>query len=185
MKLGAGLEIAQITLTFTMILILGVVMAGMGLAYFMDRAIRNQNLIFHAPKPGGWVDALIRIWGFALVEKQPETLVPSSPVLNFPTNEVLAILNKPRRRGRKPTYSIDRWKRVVFKWENRDTLRDTMTLAELLAEEFGTNADGSPKMTEQSYYDWRNKVFAELKSEAEAAGISKKIARGDMSAHNK
>ena len=168
MKLGMGVDVAEITLTFAMIIFLGIVLVGMGLAYFIDSAIRKQRFIFHAPQPGGWVDALIRTWGFHLIDKQPENPAKSAAAQSLEVDEVFAILNKPRRRGRKPTYSIDRWKRIVLKWENRDTLRDTMTLADLLAEEFGTHADGSPKMTEQSYYDWRDKVFAEVKKQQKA-----------------
>jgi len=37
-----------------------------------------------------------------------------------------------------------------------------MTLAEFLSQEFGTYADGSPCMSENSYYDWRKRVFDEL-----------------------
>jgi len=167
LKLGIGMDVAQITLTFAMVILLGIILAGMGLAYFVDRAIQKQSFIFRALKPGTWVNALIGAWGFVLVEEQPEdgTIPTQNPVPEV--EDLLAVLNRPRRRGRKPTYSIDRWKRIVLKWENRDPLRDTMTLADLLAEEFGTYADGSPKMTEQSYYDWRNRVFAELKKEAE------------------
>jgi len=167
LKSGIGADVAQITLIFAMVILLGIILVGMGLAYFIDRAIQKQRFIFHTPQPGSWVGALIRAWGFALVEEQPEedTLPARAPTSK--ADEILAILNRPRRRGRKPTYSIDRWKRIVLRWENRDPLRDTMTLADLLAEEFGTYADGSPKMTEQSYYDWRNRVFAELKKEAE------------------
>ncbi|MFA5873140.1 MAG: hypothetical protein WC832_04175 [Anaerolineales bacterium] len=180
MKLGMGVDVAQITLTFAMVIFLGMVLAGMGLAYFIDSTIRRRRFIFRTPQPGGWVDALIRVWGFELIDEQLESPAISAAAQTLEADEVLAILNKPRRRGRKPTYSIDRWKRIVLKWENRDTLRDTMTLADLLAEEFGTHADGSPGMTEQSYYDWRDKVFAELKNEAEAIKSSGKITRGKM-----
>ncbi len=180
MKLGMGVNIAQITLTFAIVIFLGMVLAGMGLAYFFDGAIRKQRFIFRAPQPRGWVNVLIRIWGFELIDEQPESPAISAPTQTLKANEALAILNKPRRRGRKPTYSIDRWKRIVLKWENRDTLRDTMTLADLLAEEFGTHADGSPRMTEQSYYDWRDRVFAELKKEVEGTKSSGQITRGKM-----
>lgn len=175
MKLDMGVDIAEIILTFATVIFLGMVLAGMGLAYFIDGAIRKQRFIFRAPQPGGWVNALIRIWGFELIDEQPESPVVSEPAKTLEANEALAILNKPRRRGRKPTYSIDRWKRIVLKWENRDTLRDTMTLADLLAEEFGTHADGSPRMTEQSYYDWRDRVITEIKKEAEATKSSGQI----------
>ena len=167
MKSGIGSDVAQITLTFAIVILLGVVLVGMGLAYFIDSAIKKRSFIFRSPQPGSWVDALIRAWGFILVEEQPDDSALPVQASIPEADEILAVLNKPRRRGRKPTYSIDRWKRIVLKWENRDPLRDTMTLADLLAEEFGTHVDGSPKMTEQSYYDWRNRVFAEFKKEAE------------------
>jgi len=40
-----------------------------------------------------------------------------------------------------------------------------MTLSEYLAEQFGTYADGSPKMSENSYYDWRRKILKELQKQ--------------------
>jgi hypothetical protein len=179
MKLEMGVDIAQITLTFAMVILLGMVLAGMGLAYFIDGVIRKQRFIFRTPKSRSWVNALIRIWGFELINELSESPAISVPAQNLEVDEALAILNRPRRRGRKPTYSIDRWKRVVLKWESRDTLRDTMTLADLLAEEFGTHVDGSPRMTEQSYYDWRDKVFKELKKESEGAKPSGQITGGE------
>ena len=63
----------------------------------------------------------------------------------------------------------------MLKWEYRDTLRDSMSLADRLSEEFGSNVDGSPTMTEQSYYYWRDKVFTEIKNETEA-----KISTGNI-----
>lgn len=178
MKLNMGVEIAEVILTFAIVILLGTISAGVSLAYFIDGAIRRQRFIFRAPQPGSWVTVLIRIWGFEVLSEEPESPAIFEPDITIKANEALAILNQPRRRGRKPTYSIDRWKRIVMKWENRDTLRDTMTLADHLAEEFGTNADGSPKMTEQSYYDWRDKVFAELKKEVEGTKSSVNNPRG-------
>lgn len=180
---GMGDGLAQITITFAIVILSAVVLAGIGIGYFIDKAIRRQRFIFQSPQPDGWIGTLIRLWGFTLVERQPEDTVQPLQASLVEAEEALAMLNRPRRRGRKPTYSIERWKRIVLRWENRDPLRDTMTLADLLAEEFGTHADGSPRMTEQSYYDWRDRVFAELKKEAESAGIAGKNPRGKMSAH--
>jgi hypothetical protein len=175
MKLDMGVNVADIALAFAMVLCLGLVMTGMGLGYLIDMAIRRRRFIFLTPLSGSWVDTLIRIWGFELIDGETEIPTISAPAHTIEADKVLEILNKPRRRGRKPTFSIDRWRRVVLKWENRDTLRDTMTLADLLAEEFGTHVDGSPRMTEQSYYDWRDKVFSEIKNETEA-----KISSGNI-----
>jgi hypothetical protein len=175
MKLEMGVNAAEIALAFAMVICLGLVMTGMCLGYFIDSAIRKRRFIFLDPPPGGWVDTLIRIWGFELITGETEIPPISAPAHVLEADKVLATLDKPRRRGRKPTFTIDRWRRVVLNWENRDTLRDMMTLADLIAEEFGTHADGSPKMTEQTYYYWRDKVFREIKNEAEARNSSAKI----------
>lgn len=177
-----GLDVAQATMVFVMVILLAIVSAGMVLAYVTDRAIRKQKFIFRSPRPGSWVDTLIRAWGFVLIEETPEKNAEPAHIKRSEVEEALAILDKPRRRGRKPIFPIDRWRRVVLKWENRDPLRDTMTLAELLSDEFGTWADGSPKASEQTYYAWRDKVFAELKKEAGTADSSSRNPRGNMSA---
>jgi hypothetical protein len=177
LKLGMGVEVAQISLTIAMLRSLELVLVGIGMAYFIDSAILRRKFIFHAPQPGSWVDALIRAWGFDLRDEQPENPAIAATAQALEVVNALAILNKPRRRGRKPSYSIDRWRRVVLNWESRDTLRNTMTLADMLAEEFGTHADGSPRMSEQSYYDWRDKVLSEIKNEAEALNSSCKATR--------
>ncbi|MCC6986386.1 MAG: hypothetical protein IT309_08155 [Anaerolineales bacterium] len=80
----------------------------------------------------------------------------------------ISIPEHPPRRGRRPTYPLERWARVVQAWENRDPLRNTMTLSEFLAEEFGVYADGSPHMSENSYYEWRKRVFMELRKQTPA-----------------
>ncbi|MBK8821870.1 MAG: hypothetical protein IPN58_04450 [Anaerolineales bacterium] len=75
-------------------------------------------------------------------------------------------MDRPKRRGRPPTHSLDRWTRVVLAWENRDPYRNPMTLTEFLSQEFGTYADGTPCMSENSFYENRKKVFEELRKNA-------------------
>jgi len=62
---------------------------------------------------------------------------------------------------RRPIFTLQDWMPVVEKWENRDRTRDTFTLAELIAEHFGTYPDGSPVVSTQTYYAWRKRVLAE------------------------
>ena len=171
-RLALGVDLAQISVSFMTIIVLGMVLLGMRLAHFIENAIGRQRFIFRAPRPGSWVEALIRVWGFELIDKRQESHVTSKADSTLKPDEVSTILNKPRRGGRRPTYSIDRWRRIVLKWENRDTLRDAMTLADLLAEEFGTHPDGSPRMTEQTYYCWRDKVLDDLRNKVEANNSS-------------
>jgi hypothetical protein len=173
-KLDMGVNVADIALTFAMVICLGLILTGMRMGYFIDMSIRKRSFIFLAQPTGGWVDTLIRIWGIEPIDGE-RVIPPSAPAQILEGDKILAILNKPRQRGRKPTFSIDRWRRVVLKWENRDTLRDAMSLADRLSEEFGSNVDGSPKMSEQSYYYWRDKVFTEIKNESEA-----KISSGNI-----
>jgi hypothetical protein len=174
MKLAMGVDIAEVTLIFAMVIFLEMIMAGMVLAYFIDNIIHRQRFIFRAPQPGGWVDALIQVWGFERVAELPESTAISTLDQLFEANGSLATPNKHKQRGRKPTYSYERCKQVVIKWECRDIFRDTHTLIEFLTEEFGTHVDGSPKVSVQSFYDWRKKVIAESKEENAAKNSSGK-----------
>jgi hypothetical protein len=157
---GLGLEIAQVVVAFLAILILFLIVLGFGAGFSVDRFVlkrRNQALkiygllktycIFHF------------LWEY--IAPLDETENTSTPDEQH-TAEMKELLNRPKRRGRPPTYSIDHWQRVVLAWENRDPLHNPMTLKEFLSEKFGTYADGSPRMSENSYYDWRKKVFDDL-----------------------
>ncbi|MBL6960244.1 MAG: hypothetical protein ISR59_03980 [Anaerolineales bacterium] len=62
---------------------------------------------------------------------------------------------------RKLTFTLENWIPVVEKWESRDRTHDSFTLAELIAEHFGTQPDGTPVVSTQSYYAWRKRVLAE------------------------
>jgi hypothetical protein len=179
MMKGTGVDIADTSLAVAMVFFLGLVLAGMGIGYFFDWAIRKKMFIFRTLRKGSWVEAMIKLWGFEFQIEQLADCSIQIPTLTPEAIHVQTILEKPRRRGRKPTYPIDRWKRVVLKWENRDPLRDTMTLTDLLAEEFGTHLDGSPGMAEQTYYDWRKKVFAEFRKEVEIIQASSKANQGN------
>jgi hypothetical protein len=60
--------------------------------------------------------------------------------------------------------------------ETRDPIRDAFTLGELISQFLGTNEDGSPIMSEQSYYKtWRPRALAELERRVQAKkALSKK-----------
>jgi len=97
------------------------------------------------------------------------------PEINlFPTfDEVLTIINRPKRRGRKPTFPLEAWLPIAAKWENRDPIRDAFTLEDLIRESLGENSDGSPVVSAQSYYStWRERAMEELQRRAEAKQAS-------------
>jgi hypothetical protein len=83
--------------------------------------------------------------------------------------EPFVLLDLPTRRGRKPTFPLERWIPIALKWENRDPIRDAFTLGELIAEHLGTNSDGSPIVSEQTYYSvWRQRAINEIRQRAKS-----------------
>lgn len=159
---GMGTKIAQVAIAYHVVLLLGMVAAGVGLGYGVDRMIRQKKFIFHAPRKGSWTETFMNLWGYELnTKREPET----EPGMIEP----MVLLDLPTRRGRKPTFPLERWLPITAKWENRDPIRDAFTLAELISEHLGTNSDGSPIVSEQTYYStWRARAIAELKRRAKS-----------------
>lgn len=154
-----GLEIAEVVVAFLMVLIVVLILFGFWFGFGADRILHRRKIqalwIYRSLHRSRVIRSL---WQYIEPNGQMESA-------NLPVIETLSIPERPPRRGRRPTYSLDRWMRVVQVWENRDTQRNTMTLSEYLAEQFGTYADGSPQMSENSYYEWRKKVFRELRKQ--------------------
>lgn len=163
-----GIGVAETTLAFDIVLTLGLMSAGIGMAVFADWMIRHRRFIFRYPQPGSWTEILLKVWGYELhsstytletsqhPQPQPEITAPSLPI------------DLPHRRGRKPTFPLERWLPIALQWENRDPIRDAFTLGELIAEHLGTNSDGSPVVSEQTYYStWRDRAIEELQRRAQ------------------
>jgi hypothetical protein len=154
-----GPEIAEVVVAFLTVLIVLLILFGFGVGFGTDRILRRQKIqalwIYRSLKRSMVIRSL---WGYIVPNRQMEN--PGLPAV-----ETISLPQRAPRRGRRPTYSLDRWMRVVQAWENRNTDYNTMTLSEFLAEEFGIYADGSPRMSENSYYDWRKKVFRELRKQ--------------------
>lgn len=166
---GLGNALAQVVLAYHVILLLGMVSSGLWLGQWVQRLIREKRSIFRCPAKGSWAEALMTLWGYEL--KQPEeSSLPNDPEPIPPAaSEPFELLDLPTRRGRKPTFPLDRWLPIAVQWENRDPIRDAFTLAELISEHLGTNSDGSPIVSEQTYYStWRPRAIAELRSRAQA-----------------
>lgn len=157
-----GFEIAEVVVAFLMLPIIILILfgfgAGIGAEQLLRRRVCERLWIYRFLKR---FKVLRSLWQYIKPNGQKEN--PALAAI-----ETFSIPEHPPRRGRRPTYSLERWARVVQAWENRDLLRNTMTLSEFLAEEFGTYADGSPQMSENSYYEWRKKVFMELKRQKPA-----------------
>lgn len=107
----------------------------------------------------------MNLWGYELKEKDAlQTPTPEPQMI-----ESFDLFNMPARRGRKPTFPLERWIPIAMKWENRDPIRDAFTLGELIAEHLGTNSDGSPIVSEQTYYSvWRQRAMDEIRRRAKA-----------------
>jgi len=154
-----GLEIAEVVVAFLMVLIVILILFGFGAGVGADQILRQRKI------QALWINRTLKryrvmrsLWRYI----KPNERIEKS---RQPAVETISIPERPPRRGRRPTHSLERWARVVQVWENRDTQRNTMTLSEYLAEQFGTYADGSPQMSENSYYEWRKKVFRELRKQ--------------------
>jgi hypothetical protein len=153
-----GHDLAEVAVALISILVMALVVIGMRVGLSVDRYVRRHRLekfrIYQSSHP---VRHLCSLLGYG---EPPRATKPEPDGA-----ELLALIERPKHRGRPPTYGIDRWKKVVLAWENRDPLRNSLTLAEFLAEQFGVYADGSPRMSENSYYDWRKKVVEEVRKD--------------------
>ena len=161
---GMGTRMAQTAIGYHIVLVLGMAAVGVGLGLFVDYMIRNRMSIFRSPVTGSWTETFMNLWGYELKieeESTPEIISDTEPNQDLPDSYVL--LDLPTRRGRRPTFPLDRWLPITVQWENRDPIRDAFTLAELISEHLGTNSDGSPIVSEQAYYStWRPRAIAEL-----------------------
>ena len=169
-NLGVGMEAAQVTVAFQVFVVLVLTAVGMGLGYLVDWTIRRRKSIFRSPHEGSCAEALVRLWGYEMIcrEEVEYTMIPEINL--FPTfDEVIDMINRPKRRGRKPTFPLEAWLPIAAKWENRDPMRDAFTLEDLIRESLGENSDGSPIVSAQSYYStWRERALDEFKRQAEA-----------------
>lgn len=126
----------------------------------LDRFIRRRRIDLWKMQRSLQVGPFLLLLGYEEVQPKVSTVdVSTQPNIA----QTLALIDKPKRRGRPPTHSRDRWTRVVLAWENRDPYRRPMTLCEFLSQEFGTYADGTPCMSENSFYENRKKVIDQLR----------------------
>ena len=167
LETGLGTAMAQVAIMYHVVLLMILVTVGVGLGLWIDQLIRLKKSIFHHPQKGSWTEAFMNLWGYELKEKevvQIQTTPPEPQMI-----EPFDLFNMPARRGRKPTFPLERWLPIAMKWENRDPMRDAFTLGELIAEHLGTNSDGSPIVSEQTYYSvWRQRAMDEIRRRAKS-----------------
>jgi len=171
-QVGFGMEVAQIGMAVGVVVMLLFITFGFKIASKVDRAISEQRSIFSKKNRGKLARFLMRVWRYNT--DVPEEAEESEGEANFELDdlgltytEAMDLVNQTRKRGRRPDFTLERWLPITIKWETRDTMRDAFTLAELISEFLGTNEDGSPVMSEQSYYKtWRPRALAELERRA-------------------
>ena len=163
-----GTRLAQAAIAYHIVLLLGMGTIGIGLGYWVDRMICQRISIFRSPQKGSWTEAFMNLWGHEL--KIKEETAPGIDTMSTPEPSMIepfVLLDLPTRRGRKPTFTLERWLPIALKWENRDPMRDAFTLGELISEHLGTNSDGSPIVSEQTYYSvWRKRAIDEIRRRA-------------------
>jgi hypothetical protein len=205
-KFSFGIEAAEIGLAVGVIFLLAWTTLGIFAGSKIDGMMREQKSIFGGVQKNKSAKILMRIWRYTKHHKEISTpennpkdvFVPediqkggSAPEdtkaknetdfeFDMSYEEMMSVVNQPNRRGRPPRFGLDKWLRVAIRWESRDTTVDAFTLAEVITDILGANADGSPAIREQSYYrTWRPRAKKELERRAELkkkreAKISKK-----------
>lgn len=168
-----GTRLAQAAIAYHIVLLLGMGTIGIGLGYWVDRMICQRISIFRSPQKGSWTEAFMNLWGHEL--KIKEETAPGIDTMSTPEPSMIepfVLLDLPTRRGRKPTFTLERWLPIALKWENRDPMRDAFTLGELISEHLGTNSDGSPIVSEQTYYSvWRQRAIDEIRLRAKTRTV--------------
>ena len=172
-----GSKMAETSLADHIVILLALTAVGFALGYQVDWSIRHQTSIFHSLHEGSWAEMLIHLWGYDLKFGAESTIQADLEAQLIPKLDSFELIDRPRRRGRKPTFPLERWLPIAVQWENRDPIRDAFTLGELISEHLGTNSDGSPVVSEQTYYStWRERALQELQRRAQSrksSGVSK------------
>jgi hypothetical protein len=185
-----GEDAAIIVLTLTFIVVIVIVAGSMGIGLCIDYAICRRKFIFHSPKPGNWVERVIRIWGHNLADPPkkeakcflpcPVTsqtcttvidhpkLAPKSVLANPEASTIKPIAGEPiperaKRRGRRPSFPLPRWMDVALVWELRDPIFDTFTLSDVISQKLGKAPNGEPIIGDGAYYaTWRLPAIREI-----------------------
>ena len=168
-KFSFDIEVAEIGLTVEVVFLLAWIALGIFVGSKIDWMIQEQKSIFNASQKNKGAEILVRIWGYEKLYKEisePEDIEIDTD-LDMDYEEVMSLVNQPNRRGRTPDFVLDEWIRVARKWEAREPGVDAYTLADVISEKLGTHPDGSPAMSEQSYYrTWRKRALKELERRA-------------------
>ena len=163
---SVGVELAEVAVAFLSIFIMALILVGMRAGLGLDRWIRYRRFeecrLFHSSKH---THRALSWLGYGHIVAEGGSA--SEELYGWNVEELLALFEKPKRGGRRPTHPPERWIRVVLAWEHRDPLRDTMTLSQFLCEEFGTNADGTPRESESNFYDNRKKIIKQIEKKAD------------------
>ena len=162
---AAGVEIAQAVLALGFVFVFFLIVIGFRLGHQIDRIIQQERLPLHTIASAQWLPFLIRLWRYERKYPDKDEATPANEAEKHSATETEDALPSPprkRRRGRTPLFTVDRWVPIALKWENRDPLWDNFSLSDLICEYLGVNADGSPVMSEQSYYKkWRDLALKE------------------------
>ena len=173
-QLAFGMEVAQVGMATGVLVMMLIIASGVKLASRIDQAIKDQRSIFSQTNRGRLAKLVMRLWGYETdsLEKVEDAEPEPNPMmeeLGLTYAEAMDLVQQTRKRGRRPDFTLEQWLPVTVKWETRDPIRDAFTLGELIIEFLGKNDDGSPIISEQSYYKtWRPRALAELERRAKA-----------------
>jgi hypothetical protein len=165
-KFRFGIEMANLSLTGLVVLVLVLVVRGAVHTYRIHQIVREQidaSEKKHVHKP-----LLLKILDMDLccpIEQSP----PPAPAGKMEDlhEEVSASPNHVpgRRRRKRSRFPYEKIQRAVLTWEGRDIFFPANTLEEFLEEEFGCGSDGVSLMPTSSFYDYRRQVLKERETQ--------------------
>lgn len=169
---GIGRDLAEVSVALISILVLALILVGLRTGLSMDRFIRRQKVAaWRVYRSSPQVRRFLSWLGYEEILLKHGQPADESDQIG---EEILALIDRPKRPGRRRSHPMDRWVRVVLAWEKQDQARNPMTLTEFLCEEFGECADGSPRISENCFYENRRRVIKEFREK------SKKINRDNL-----
>lgn len=144
---------------------------GMFLSWWLVRVARkNPVLLKRLVRTNAWLFSFL---GDDSRDDLEKSVIEKAAIDSLPVDEeVLAALQKPKRRGRSSNYPYETRRRIVLTWENRGP-NFPLTLPQFLDERFGSSATGMPNVPTDTFYYWRRKILG-LTKEDKPKGDKKK-----------
>jgi hypothetical protein len=166
-----GSEVADLALSVTIVIVFLLALTGATYAHRIRRLLRDEAAARCQPAQG--VDGkpvVLEAFGVPLFQYTgtPAEIHPPQETEEQQFEQILSFPRK--RRGKQPRFPVDKIRKAVLRWENRDPSLSPWTLEEFLEQEFGSSPDGILLMATTTFYDWRRRVLKEIEEQQHDPG---------------